>query len=1016
MKDQFTHLHVHSDHSILDGGSKPGWYANRARELGQPALAITDHGSLSGAFRHWKECRENGIKPIIGCEFYVAPGSRLARDTVSGFSGSGKYSHLTVLASSSEGLRNLYRLQAHAHSSGFYGKPRIDFALLEEHREGLIVLSGCAGSHISTYLRQGDDERAVELARRLKDSFGENFFIEIMNHGIKEDDLDEEVLNRDLVALAVALDIQMVGTNDSHYCNPEDHDVQQALLCVSTRDVLSNPKRFRFNGEGFYLKSRAEMDRLGLPQEALDNTVRIAEQVGSYDEVFAHSLRMPKYSEDEGYDLEWEAVHSPRWGPHGSDISGMPEEYQQRLGYELEVINSMGYPGYFLVEAHILREARKRGIRIGPGRGSAGGSLVAYSLGITDLDPIAHGLLFERFINPERISLPDIDVDVAESQRPEFIELVRELYGGEHVAIIGTQGTIGAKAALKDANRVLGGTYAAGERYTKNLPPPKFGRSPGLDQYSGKEDQVVQLAKGFEGLIRSVGQHAAGVIISPDPLVDDLPLWHPANQETWVTGFDMHELEELGFVKLDYLGLRNLDIIDDCLRTVRSAETSATLSGLPTLPNDCSDPATYELLASGHTLGVFQLDSPGMRGLLRLLRPKKFDDISAVLALYRPGPMGANAHTEFAHRANKPGGWRAEWSIHPDLEEALRPVLEDTYGLIVFQEQVLAALNVICGWSYAEAGLLFDAMRKKNHEKMEATRPSYLSAARAKGFSDEALEALWNTLVPFADYSFNRSHTAGYGLLAYWTAYLKANHPTEYMCSLLSSVSDDPDRLHEYLRECERLGIRLLAPDINVSQEGFTPDGKDIRYGLAAIKGVGEKAFLAISRKRSFSNFGDFLTRIPSSALNSGVLGALCRSGALDSLCSSREALEANVDRFVQLEQERRKQPKGTEYLVSPNYGCRPCGRAVDLRREWERATLGVEVSVGVVTIRPTRDRTLSEQELEYIHRVIQANPGSSPVVFDFGLSKLSGVASMSLTDRAKQALAALGTVEVVEE
>lgn len=358
---------------------------------------------------------------------------------------------------------------------------------------------------------------------------------------------------------------------------------------------------------------------------------------------------------------------------------------------------------------------------------------------------------------------------------------------------------------------------------------------------------------------------------------------------------------------------------------------------------------------------------------------------------------------------------RAEWRIHPELE-ALDPVLEDTYGLIVFQEQVLAALNVICGWSYAEAGLLFDAMRKKNHEKMEATKPQYLQAARSRGYSDEAIQALWETLVPFADYSFNRSHTAGYGLLAYWTAFLKANYPTEYMCALLSSVSDDPDRLQSYLEECEQMGIQILPPDINVSQEGFTPDGQTIRYGLAAIKGVGEKAFLAISRKRSFSSFGDFLTRISSSALNSGVLGALCRSGSLDSLCSSREALEANVDRFVQLEQERRKQSPGTEYLVPPNYRVGSSGCSLNLRREWELATLGVAVSVGTITIRPDQGKNLSEQELEYIRRVIEANPGNSPVVFDFGMSKLSGVAKMSLTKRARDAFKALGTIEVLEQ
>lgn len=1011
--DPFAHLHVHSHYSVLDGHGKPGAYAGKAAELGQPALAITDHGSIGGAYQHYKECKNVGIKPIIGIEAYIAPTSRLDRTSSSGFSGQGRYGHITLLATGSRGLRNLFKLQADAFTTGFYQKPRIDLESLAAHSEGLIVTTGCAAGHVATYLRADRPKvhAAYQFARDLKDIFQENLFVEIMDHGIDEPDLNDAELNRKLIELAERENIPLVATNDAHYCNPEDHDVQQALLCVSTRDVLSNPSRFKFNGTGFHLKNYDEMSHLGLPEKSLANTLVIADRVESYDEVFAHTLRMPRYSDDEGWDLDC-AAHD---GLHGRfDGELIPDVYVQRLDYELEVINSMGYPGYFLVEAKILKRARNEGIRIGPGRGSAGGSLVAYSLGITDLDPIAHGLLFERFLNPSRVSLPDIDIDVAEHQRPRFLELVAEEYGYDRVAIIGTYGTIAAKAALKDANRVMGGAYRDGEAYVSKVPPPKFGRSPSLDEYRGPEDEVVRLARRLEGTIRQKGQHAAGVIISPEPLEDLIPLWHPANQKIWVTENDMHELEALGFTKMDYLGLRNLGIIDDCLLRLRSDVDVP----LPYLPEECNDPKTYELLASGNTLGVFQLDSPGMRGLLRLLRPNCFDDISAVLALYRPGPMGANSHTEFAHRKNKNGGrWSSQWAIHPELEEDLRPVLESTYGLIVFQEQVLAALNVVCGWSYAEAGLLFDAMRKKNHEKMAESKPSYMSNGRSKGYSSDALEALWETLVPFADYSFNRAHTAGYGLVAYWTAYLKANHPNEYMSALLSSVSDDPDRLHEYLQECERIGVKLLPPDINESGEGFTPTKEGVRYGLAAIRGVGEKAFQGIGRRRPYLSLGDFFNHVPSNCLNIGVVGALSKSGSLDGVCSSREALVDSVERLVTLAQATRKADPTQPLLVEPTYSVRRAsisdGPKSRLYQGWEKDTLGVSLTRGNITIYASR--TLQEADIRYIFRVIQSHPGNSLVTLDFGLTTLTGCATMSLTEKAREEFEALGKIKVEE-
>lgn len=1007
--DNFVHLHVHSHYSLLDGKGKPAEYAERAAALGQPALAITDHGSLSGAYQHWKECNRVGIKPIIGCEFYVAPTSRKDRTPIPGFGGSGKHAHLTVIATGSRGLRNLFKLQARAYSEGLYGRPRIDFELLDEHREGLLVLSGCAGSHISHYLRSGQLEQAEELACRLKESFPGRFFIEVMHHDIQAEDLDESLLNDALIELASRQNIPLVATNDAHYCLEEDSVVHEALLCIQTKSTLKSEKRFKFDGHGYHIRSRAEMEELPLPRAALDTTVYIADLVESYDEVFAHSLRMPSFSDDEGYDLDSNATSGliERNGVQSYET----QPYWDRLNYELEVITSMGYAGYFLVLEHIIREAKKRGIVIGPGRGSAGGSLVAYALGITDLDPLAHGLLFERFLNPSRVSLPDIDIDVAENDRPSLIELIRELYGAENVSVIGNFGTIGAKAALKDANRVLGGNFGAGSEYVSHLPPAKFGRSPGLDKYTGPKDEVFSLACGLEGLIRNQGQHAAGVIISPEPLAGLVPLWRPADQEQLVCGFDMHELEALGLVKMDFLGLRNLGVINDCMRLLRNS--GSTDLSLPILPEACNDQRTYELLSRGESLGVFQLDSPGMRGLLRLLRPTEFDDISSVLALYRPGPMGANAHVEFANRKNRNGGrWDSSWAIHAELEEALKPVVESTYGLIVFQEQVLAALNVVCGWSYAEAGLLFDAMRKKKHDKMQETKPSYLESGAKKGYSPEALEALWDTLVPFADYSFNRAHTAGYGLIAYWTAFLKANYPAEYMSSLLSTVTDDPDRLQEYLEECVRLGLKVMPPDINVSGAGFTPVDGGIRFGLAAISGVGEKAFEAIESCRPYRDLRDFLDRAPMTALNSGVVAALAKSGALDSVTANREAVVATADTVVTLAGLKRDAAAlGQPLLVDTGYVPSVGVVNVNLRRGWELDTTGIGFSVARVIITPTRP--LSELEFEFLRKMLDAHGGSQPVDLDLGRVVLRDIGRVDLTEKLKRAVESLPGVTI---
>lgn len=672
-------------------------------------------------------------------------------------------------------------------------------------------------------------------------------------------------------------------------------------------------------------------------------------------------------------------------------------EYRDRLDYELGVIEKMGYESYFLVLSDILSLAREASIPIGPGRGSAGGSLVAYAMRITDLDPIVHGLLFERFLNPQRVSMPDIDIDIPQSQRGEFIGLVRERYGADHVAIIGTYGTIGAKEALLDANRVTGGEPAEGARRSALLPPAKFGRAPDLSQYQGPKDDVYDLALKLEGKISKAGQHAAGVIISPDPLDGLVPLWRPPGQETWVCGFGMHEVDDLGFVKMDFLGIRNLDVIADTLKSV-----GMQWSDLPILPDDCNDPKAYELLASGFSLGIFQLDSPGMRGLLRLLKPTEFNDISSVLALFRPGPMAMGAHVEFAHRKQH-GGWKAEWAIHPELEEALRPALGSTYGLVVFQEQVLQVLSVVCDWSYAESALLFDAMRKKNHAKMEATKPDFYRDG-GRSFSDDALDALWEVLVPFSDYSFNRAHTAGYGLVSYWTAYLKANHPAAYMSSLLSSVSGNPDQFREYLAEAERMGLKLSVPDVNVSDVTFTPDGDSIRYGLAAVKNVGEGAVRALISQRPYSSLQDFFLRTPKESFNGRVMRSMALSGALDRLsCGQREGVVAELDRLLEAaDGERARRERGQRSLVPWRLSTGAHRADGALRREWEEEVLGIALTQPVVTLAATRG--LTETELEWLRGTLEAHPGRQPVWLSVHGVPLF-VGSVTLTDRLRVAL-----------
>lgn len=942
----FVHLHAHSDYSPLDGAQKIKNMVATAVALGQPAIALTDHGSMGGAFELYRQCNSQGIKPIIGMEVYVAPFS--AEDKKPIYFGTpeqkrsdvskGAYTHLTLLARNAEGLRNLYRLHDLAAEQSYFS-PRIDKSQIAEHSEGLIVLSGCLGSELSVRLKLGHLADATELAVWYRDTF-EHYYIEVMEHGIPE----EQAIAPRLREIAVGLGIAVVPTNDAHHSVSGGAEVHDAVMCMQFFKKLSDPRYT--SGTGYFLRSREEMAELGFSDTELDETLRITDLVEPYDSVFEKKLRMPTVPTVDGWDENDQLCHAVDvWHmmehPEEADLPPLERPYQLRLFRELEVICDLGFAGYFLVEEKWVNAARKSGLITGPGRGSAGGSLVAYALGITQLDPLVFGLVFERFLNPQRASIPDIDIDICDDQHGQFKALAISLFGESYVAAIGTYGTLGAKAAIDGAARVMGKDLGVSQNLKGFLPSAKHGVEPKLSEIitvPGGVQDVYDLAVGLEGLIRSQSQHAAGVVISPEPLSGLLPLRRIKKKDldepgAWtgkVTAYDMGEVDSLGLVKYDRLGLRNLTNIRRVCEAV-----GLDYYSLPRTPEGCNDPATYNLLARGDTLGVFQLDGAGMQKLLRSLHPTEFGDISAVLALYRPGPMGVDAHNEYARRKT---GRAASVPIHPELSFSF---LDETYGLVIYQEQILALLSEVCGWDYGEADLLFNAMRKKDHAKLEAARPAYEAAAALRGYSGEAVQLLWETISPFADYSFNRAHSSGYGLVAYWTAWLKSTYPREYMAELLGSVNGDPDKQGEYLAEATRMGIPILTPDINSSAGGFTPVAEGIRYGLAGIRGVGDKAFEALMKGRPYSDLRDFFTRADPKVLNKGVLRALAKSGALDSFHPRRHDLVHDIERLADVADGARRARGDT--LFPPTYT--PIRRGVRVQQEyeeWELDTLSV--------------------------------------------------------------------------
>jgi DNA polymerase-3 subunit alpha len=924
--DSFVHLHNHTEYSMLDGAARLGDLFSHTKELGMNSLATTDHGFVFGAFDFWNKARNSGVKPIIGVEAYLTPGTARKDKTRvrwgdggrNDVSGAGSYTHMTLWAESTQGMHNLFRMSSLASLEGYLYKPRMDRDLLQTYGQGLIATTGCPSGEVQTKLRLGLYQEAKQAASDFRDIFGaENFFCELMDHGL---DI-ERAIQGDLIKLAKELGLPMVATNDLHYTHAEDSASHAALLCVQSGSTMADPKRFKFDADEFYLKSPQEMRAIFSDHpEACDNTLLIAERCDV--EFNTKANYMPRFPVPEGENEESWFVKEVEAGLQYRYPKGIPDAVRKQADYEVGVIVQMGFPGYFLVVADFINWAKNNGIRVGPGRGSGAGSMAAYAMRITDIDPLEHSLIFERFLNPDRVSMPDFDVDFDDRRRSEVIRYVTEKYGDERVAMIVTYGTIKAKQALKDSSRVLGYPFSTGERLTKAMPPDVMGKgialadvhNPDAKRYSEADElrellksdadsqKVFEMALGLEGLKRQWGVHAAGVIMSSDPLIDIIPIMRREQDGQVITQFDYPTCEGLGLIKMDFLGLRNLTIITDAVENIKLNK------GIDLILEDLelTDKASYELLARGDTLGVFQLDGGPMRSLLKLMRPDNFEDISAVLALYRPGPMGANSHTNYALRKN---GLQEITPIHTELEEPLAEILGTTHGLIVYQEQVMAIAQKVAGYSLGQADLLRRAMGKKKKEELDKQFEGFSQGMRDNGYSAAAIKALWDILLPFSDYAFNKAHTAAYGVISYWTAYLKAHHPAEYMAALLTSVGDDKDKLALYLNECRKMGITVLPPDVNESSVNFTPVGTDIRFGMAAIRNVGVNVVEAMVSAReaqgAFTSFKDYLLKVPAVVCNKRTIESLIKAGAFDSLGHPRRALamihEEAIDSVITL-------------------------------------------------------------------------------------------------------------------
>ena len=938
--ENFVHLHLHTDYSLLDGACSVETLMQRLSELEMPAAAITDHGNLFGAMSFHKAAQKHGIKPIIGCEVYVARGAAGERT-----GGDKSNHHLVLLCKNSTGYHNLVKLVSHGFLQGFYYKPRIDKELLSRHHEGLICLSACLSGEVCSNLVEGHYDQARQVAGEFQDIFGKDrYFIELQDQGLEV----EQRINPELVRLAKSLDIPIVATNDCHYVTQQDSLAHEVLLCIQTGKTMSDRNRMRFATDQFYVKSAREMaDLFRDHPEAIRQTLDIAErcqfQFEEASQTFPHFEVPGEKSLEEYFEQAcWEGFEART--PYLKSLQARGElklplaSYEEQLKHEIGIIKQMRYPGYFLIVWDFMRYARQQQIPVGPGRGSAAGSLVSYCLKITDVDPLQYGLLFERFLNPERISMPDIDIDFCTNRRQEVINYVTRKYGRDNVCQIITFGTMAAKAAVKDVGRGMDMPYAEVDRIAKLIPAEiginltkALAETPALRSMVAKDERVRDLfgiARRLEGMARHASTHAAGVVISPVPLTEIVPLYK-SNKDEITTQYAMDHLEEIGLLKMDFLALTTLTVLDHAVKLIR--QTTGEEVDLATLP--MNDGKTYEIFTQGLSNGIFQFESGGMKDILRRFKPEKLEDLTALNALYRPGPLGGGMIDDFIKRKH------GQTDVTYDLPE-LREILEETLGVILYQEQVQQIANKLAGYSLAEGDLLRRAMGKKKQKEMEAQREKFIAGARARGFDARKTARIFDLMVKFAGYGFNKAHSAAYAILAYQTGYLKANYPVCFMSALLTSEINNSDKIVKYINECRDLGIKILPPDINVSDLHFTPSGPEIRFGLAAIKNVGTNAIASIlqARKR-ISRFGslfEFCEEIDLRLVNKRVIESLIKAGALDSLGGHRSQLLASLDRAIDSGQRiQRDRESGQQGLFASLNGDPSSGdRALQLHQE----------------------------------------------------------------------------------
>jgi DNA polymerase-3 subunit alpha len=874
----YVPLHLHSEYSLLDGAIKIDELVAEAVNQKMPAVAITDHGNLFGAVEFYTKATKSGIKPIIGCEVYVAPSNRL--DKTRGELDEAAF-HLVLLARNNDGYRNLATLVTRAYTEGFYYKPRIDKALLEQYSGGLIALSACMQGEVPYHLRRGDTQKARDSALLYKHILGpENFFLELQENGIAE----QTELNSKLVDLGRELHIGLVATSDCHYMKREDAKAHEVLLCIQTGSTLSDPKRMRFEGDGFYFRTPEEMKEAfkDLP-EAIENTRAIAERCNV--EFNLDDPRLPRFEPPDGSRPREFLERVAREGLIDKFGTEPPQEYTERFQRELEVIKKMEYSSYFLIVWDFINYAKKQGIPVGPGRGSAAGSLIAWALGITEIDPIRYGLLFERFLNPDRISMPDIDVDFCKDKRPEVIDYVSDKYGRDHVAQIITFGTMAARAAIRDVARAMDFPYAEADRLAKLVPESikitikkAIEQEPQLKEAYEKDERIAELldiAMRLEGLSRHASTHAAGVVIAPEALTEYMPLYKPPSEETLTSQFDMKSVEKIGLIKFDFLGLKTLTIIEKAVRYIRESGIDFSMENIP-----LDDKETYDFLSSGKTTGVFQLESDGMKDILVKMAPNMFEDLIALVALYRPGPLGSGMIDDFIK--GKRGQKETKYQL-PQLKE----ILDETYGVILYQEQVMRIANKLANFTMGQADVLRKAMGKKKADVMQEQKEMFVEGAIKNGITEKKASRLFDLISKFAEYGFNKSHSAAYAYIAYQTAYLKTHYPEHFMAATLSSDMDSSEKIAKSIKECKSMGVHILPPDINLCGKEFSVDNGAIRFGLGAVKGVGVQAIDSIIRTREagpFATIEDYMNRVDTKKVNKKVTENLIKAGAFDSL------------------------------------------------------------------------------------------------------------------------------------